>query len=350
MNTSFKTLVIRFSSIGDIVLSTPLLRVVRAKFPDGQLDYVTRKDYAELVKSNHNLNYTYEFDASTGFEGLRQLKKRIKAERYDLIVDIHDSLRSKYLRSILGVNQVVAVNKRIVERTMLVKLKKNMYKEIVSVADRYIESLKPLGIGNDKKGLELHIPDEVLFQVSGKIAALKLNRFEKTIGLCPGARHFTKRWPAERYAELGIRLAKEHDAKVLVFGGPSDAGVCSYVADSIQQQAGPERSTNFCNQLSLLETAAAMEFCDFLVTNDTGLMHIATAMHRKLVVLFGSTVKEFGFFPYTANGIVLEREGLYCRPCSHIGRAQCPEGHFRCMNEISVEDAYQKARALLAQD
>jgi ADP-heptose:LPS heptosyltransferase len=85
-----KTLVIRFSSIGDIVLSTPLLRVLRARFPDGQIDYVTRSEYAELVKSNQNLNRTYEFDARLGFDGLRALKKKIKEERYGLIVDIHD--------------------------------------------------------------------------------------------------------------------------------------------------------------------------------------------------------------------------------------------------------------------
>lgn len=346
MAPSFKTLVIRFSSIGDIVLSSPLLRVLRAKFPKGQIDYVARKEYAELVKYNHNLNYTYEFDAQSGFEALRALKKKVKAEQYDLIIDIHDSLRSKYLRGNRSVPSVI-VNKRIIERTMLVKFKKNLYSSIVPVADRYVETVKSLGIENDGKGLELHIPDEILFGVSGKIARLQLNKFETSIALCPGSKHFTKQWPAERYAELGARIAQKNDAQVLVFGGKEDAAVCARVAGHINQTVGAERATDFCGQFSLLETAAAMEYCDVVVTNDSGLMHIAIAMKKKLIAIAGSTVREFGFFPTIKEGVMLERHGLYCRPCSHIGRKQCPEGHFRCMNEIGVDEVFARATEML---
>ncbi|MCX6134616.1 MAG: lipopolysaccharide heptosyltransferase II [Ignavibacteriales bacterium] len=348
MDTSSKTLVIRFSSIGDIVLSTPLLRVLRARFPQGQIDYVTRTEYAELVRSNQNLNHTYEFDARERFDGLRALKKKIRDEQYDLIVDIHDSLRSKYLRSLRGPRRLV-VNKRVFERSMLVNLKKNLYKEIVSVVDRYIEPLNDLGVTNDGKGLELHIPDEILFGVSGKIATLKLNRFEKVVGLCPGARHFTKRWPADRFARVGAACAQKLDAKILLFGGAADTAVCNQIVWDINNQAGAERATSLCGQLGLLETAAAMEFCDVIVTNDTGLMHIAAAMHKKIVAVFGSTVKEFGFFPSDPRAVVLDTSGLACRPCSHIGRSECPEKHFRCMTEIDPDNVYARARDLLSQ-
>lgn len=346
MDTDIKTLVIRFSSIGDIVLSTPLLRVLRARFPHGQIDYVTRTEYAELVKSNQNLNRTYEFDARGGFEALRVLKKKIRDEKYDLIVDIHDSLRSKYLRSLKGPKRVI-VNKRVLERSMLVKLKKNLYREIFPVVDRYIETLRELGVANDGKGLELHIPDEVLLRVSGKMAKLNLNRFEKVVGFCPGARHFTKRWPSDRFARLGSALAQKTDSKILLFGGEDDQGVCSQICWEINNQAGAERATSLSGQLKLLETAAAMEYCDVIVTNDSGLMHIATAMRKKLIAIFGSTVKEFGFFPYDPQAVVLERSGLPCRPCSHIGRSECPEKHFRCMMEIEPDEVFVRARALL---
>ncbi|MEX0736950.1 MAG: lipopolysaccharide heptosyltransferase II [Bacteroidota bacterium] len=341
MNTSLKTLIIRFSSIGDIILASPLLRVLRTKFPQGQIDFVTRKEYAELVRNNHNLNLTYEFDASTGFDGLRALKKRIKQERYDLVIDIHDSLRSKYLRSILGTKHIAVINKRIIERSMLVKFRKNIYKDQVPVADRYIEPVRKFGVENDGKGLELPIPDDVLFRVSGKIASLRLDRFEKTIGLCPGARHGTKRWPRERFAELAIRFVREFDGKVLMFGGGEDKDICSFLADSVQEEAGKERSTDFGGGLSLLETAAAMEYCDVIVTNDTGLMHMATAMRKRVVAVFGSTVQEFGFFPYASGATVIEQAGLDCRPCSHIGLPGCPEGHFRCMMDSTVEQVYE---------
>jgi lipopolysaccharide heptosyltransferase II len=346
MDPNSKTLVIRFSSVGDIVLATPLLRVLRSRFPKGQIDFVTRREYAELVRSNRNLNRTYEYDASKGFEGLRTLKNTIKAEKYDLIVDIHDSLRSKYLRSLRGPRRVV-VDKRILERSMLVNLKKNIYRGIVSVVDRYIETVSHLGVENDGKGLELHIPDEILFGVSGKLAALKLDRFEKVVGLCPGARHFTKRWPAEKFARVGAAFAQKMDAKILLLGGPDDESLCRQIGWTLNNEAGVDRATNLAGQLTLLETAAAMQYCDVIVTNDTGLMHLATAMQKKIVAIFGSTVKEFGFFPYDPSAVVIERREVACRPCSHIGRAECPERHFRCMTEIEPEEVFLRAKEML---
>ena len=207
---------------------------------------------------------------------------------------------------------------------------------MVSVADRYIETLREFGIQGDKKGAELHIPDETLFGVSGKIGKLRLNRFEHVLGLCPFTRHATKEWPAERYVELGTKIAKELNGALIIFGGTSDReraeGIVRALADSI----GSERIFNLTGEFSLLETAAAMQYCDVIVTNDSGLMHLAGAMEKKVVAIFGSTVEEFGFFPPKGSSVVLERRGLRCRPCSHIGLPQCPEGHFRCMNEISV--------------
>lgn len=348
MNIPNKILVLRFSSIGDIVLSSPLLRVLRSRFPQSQIDFVTRKDYADLIKSNPNLNYTFEFDVTSGFDGLRALKKTIQKEGYDLIVDIHDSLRSRYLRRFSGSGDVVTVNKRLIERAVLVKLKKDIYKDSVSVADRYIESLRRYGLRNDGKGLELHIPDEIQFSAAGKIARLRLNRFEKTIGLCPSARHETKQWPLERFFELAIRLAKELDSSILIFGGEMDRKLGAELASRIGQAVPGDRATSLCGHLSLLETAAAMDFCDVIVSNDSGLMHIANARRKNLVALFGSTVRQFGFFPQDSNSLVIQRNDLYCRPCSHIGRASCPEGHFRCMIDISVDEVHSNVLRLLS--
>ncbi len=347
MEVPSKTLVIRFSSVGDIVLATPLLRVLREKFPQSQIDFVTRTEYAELVKNNHNLNLVHQYDVREGLQGLRELKRKLKAERYDLVVDIHGSLRSRYLTAGIGAQEVLSIDKRKQERFVLVKFKQNLYKNVVPVSDRYIESLNVFGIRPDGKGPELHIPDEILFGVSGKIATLRLSRFEKTIGLCPGSRHFTKRWPWERFAELGVRLVRDHDAKILIFGSPQEQEYNLRIADTIVEGTNAERVTDFTGQLSLLETAAAMEFCDVIVSNDSGLMHIASAMHKKLVAIFGSTVREFGFFPRGIDVVVVEREGLYCRPCSHIGKPSCPEAHFRCMREIETSEIFSTVQTLL---
>lgn len=336
-----KTLVIRFSSIGDIVLSTPLLRVLRKRFPLSQIDYVTRREYAELVRSNPNLTFVYEFDASQGFAGLRALKHKIKQEGYQLIVDIHDSLRSKYLRSFRGPEYVLTFDKRVVERTMLVQLKRNLYREVVSVADRYIEPLKQFGIEPDGRGPELHVPDEILFGVNAMVAPLKLHRFERVVGVCPGSRHATKRWPAERYAELAVRLARSQQAALLIFGGVADGEIAATIERRVAGEVGRDHVANFAGKLSLLQTAAAMQYCDVVVTNDSGLMHIASAMNKKVVALFGSTVREFGFFPVGSEHVVIEQRELPCRPCSHIGRNECPEGHFRCMLDTTVDYVYE---------
>lgn len=342
MKTPHKTLVIRFSSIGDIVLTTPLLRVLRARFPKSQIDYVTRQEYAELIRYNANLNITHLFDASGGFQRLRELKAKLRRERYDLVIDLHNGLRSKYLRSMPGVGLIVVVDKRIKERTMLVKFKKNIYKDKVSVADRYIETVKEFGVEDDGKGPEIHIPDEILFGVSGKMGKLRLDRFEHVLGLCPFARHATKEWPAERYAWVGGKIAKERNTALLIFGGKGDVARSVPFVKALKGTAGDERVIDLTGEYSLLESAAAMQFCDAVLSNDSGLMHLATAMQKKVVAVFGSTVEEFGFFPAGRDAKVLERKGLYCRPCSHLGLARCPEGHFRCMNETGVEEVYRE--------
>ncbi len=346
MNTPEKILVLRFSSIGDIILSSPLLRVLRKRFPQSQIDYATRKDYAELIRFNQNINFTYEFDVSGGFLGLMALRRRIRKEGYDLLVDIHGSLRSLFLTALPGTSGVVRVNKRKKERAALVQHKKDLYGEIVPVSKRYIEAVARLGVEDDGKGTEIHIPDAVLSSTSGKMARLRLNEFEKVIGLCPTARHATKRWLKDRFVGLGVKLAREWGAKILLFGGPADVDYCSDLAMSVETEAGLGCMSNLCGQLSLLETAAAMDFCDLVVTNDSGLMHIAEARQRNLVAIFGSTVRQFGFFPQNTNSTVVERLGLYCRPCSSIGRESCPEKHFRCIKEISIDDVYRQCEKI----
>jgi heptosyltransferase-2 len=229
---------------------------------------------------------------------------------------------------------------------MLVRLKKNYYRDIVSVADRYIEPVGIYGIENDAQGLEIFIPDEIRCTVSEKMSLLKLHQFERIVGCCPSAKHATKRWPEERFIEAGIRLVRELKTKIILFGGKSDIVLCTTIANGINKKSEGECAIEYSDQFSLLETAAAMQFCDVIVTNDSGLMHIAAAMKKKLVAIFGSTVREFGFFPVGTENIVIERKGLYCRPCSHIGRSNCPEGHFRCMNEIQVDDVIGSIKAI----
>ncbi len=339
-----KTVVFRLSSIGDIVLTSPLLRVLRASAgPKARVDFVVKKEFADLVRFSHHLSVVHELDDSKGFPALQELKEVLRMEQYDLVVDLHDSLRTVYLRNFCNTKEVVTVNKRVFARWQLVHLKRNVYGGIVPVADRYIESLREFGIENDGKGLELFIPDEIQFGVSGRMAKLRLNEFEKVVGVCPGARHFTKRWQKEKYAEVCVRLAKEHHAKILVFGGAQDKEDCRAIVSLVNNGAHANAAVDLSGELSLLDVAAAMDFCDVIVTNDTGLMHIACSRQRKVVAVFGSTVKEFGFAPYGTESVVVENNSLHCRPCSHIGRPECPKGHFKCMADIGVDEVHSAA-------
>jgi lipopolysaccharide heptosyltransferase II len=343
-----KTVVFRLSSIGDIVLALPMLRALRSAVgPKARIDFVVKKEFAELVRANHYLSVVHEFDASKGFAGLRELAAVLRAERYDLALDIHNNLRTKFLRLVSAPKKTVVINKRMWARWQLVYFKRNVYGGIVQVADRYLETLKQFGISDDGKGLEIFIPDEIQFGISSKLAAMRLSKFNKVIGLCPGAKHFTKRCQKEKFVQLGIQLAQKFGAKILIFGGKDDKKDCAFISSSINNAAGENISTDFSGEFSLLETAAALEFCDIVVTNDSGLMHLAAAKQRPVVAIFGSTVKEFGFFPYGTKSVVIENNTLDCRPCSHIGRASCPKGHFKCMVDIQIGTVQLAAEQLM---
>jgi len=328
------------------VLATPLLRVMRAGFPSAQIDFVVRKEYGELVRYNKNLSHVYEFDAQTGTPGLRILADQLRSEQYDLVVDIHNSMRSRYLRAHLGVKNLVSIDKRVVARTLLVKFKKNIYRDVVSVSDRYIEPVKIFGIRNDNAGLELHIPGDLRASAARSMAAAGIDLNKKTIGFCPSAKHATKCWQVERFKQLGARLVKDLNAQILIFGGPDDRDKCFSIAKAINSMTAQKCAADLSAELSLLETASALSICNVVVTNDSGLMHIAAAMKRNIVALFGSTVREFGFFPVGTRSIVLERIDLPCRPCSHIGLDSCPKKHFKCMKDIEVDEVYNSVLSL----
>jgi len=348
MTLPHKTLVLRLSSIGDIILSSPLLRVLRKSAgKDARIDFVVRKEYAELVRYSHHLSIVHEYDVESGFEGLKELAKTLYNEHYELVVDIHDSIRTKFLRAACRSKETVVVDKRKFERWLLVNMKRNAYDDNLSVAERYIETVEKYGVKNDGKGLEIFIPDSTQFEISGKMAKLKLNEFEKVIGICPGSKHFTKRWQKEKFAEVAVKAAKEFNAKVLLFGGGDERADCHFVEDAVTRQVSEKNVSDFAGELSLLETAAAMEFCDIVLTNDSGLMHLAAAKQKKIVAIFGSTVEQFGFFPYGTESKVIENKNLDCRPCTHIGRKSCPKEHFKCMNEISVEEVYSAVKEFL---
>lgn len=323
-----KTLIIRLSSLGDVLLATAVVRMVKAYDPTGVIDVCTRPAYDELFAANPHVREVVSYNDSDPSITIAELRRK---EKYDTVIDLHNNIRSRAIRHNLEALMLV-VKKRTFAKWLLVQTKINLLENAPDIIGRYVEALAPLKIVDDKGAPDFHPAIVGLPETLSNF----LNKENNIIGICPGAKHFTKRWPAERYTSLCDELITTKNKRIILFGGEMDADICAQIHRDIQKKHGDQKIFNSCSMLSLSQVALTMDRCEKIITNDSGLMHLASARHRPIVAIFGSTVKEFGFVP-RGNVTVVEVEGLSCRPCSHIGLAQCPKGHFRCMKEIGVE-------------
>jgi heptosyltransferase-2 len=345
--TISKTLVIRFSSVGDILLSTLLVRVLRRRFPQAQIDYLVKARHAELLRGNPHLSRVLTLPDGASFREMRRLRAQVRAERYDLIFDIHDSLRSRFVCA--GHPAVRRYRKRRFARWLLIHAHRDVYRWFggaPGVAERYLEPAAEYGIVDDGGGLEVFPGPEDVAAAADAVQGLPPGTL---VGVCPTARHQTKMWPPESFARAACLLARIPGiAAVVLLGGPDDRERCAGVAQSIRaiDAAIPVRDAS--GGLSLLASAALLDRCAVVLTNDSGLMHLASARHRPVVAVFGPTVRQLGFFPTGTRAEVVEHPDLACRPCSALGSERCPQSHFRCMLDIPAERVADAARRLLA--
>jgi heptosyltransferase-2 len=344
-----KTLIIRFSSIGDIVLSSLLVRAFRRRYPECQLDFVVKEEFADLVRYNPHIAHVITFPRRGTVHDLRQLRARVREAKYDLIIDIHDSLRSRFL--CFGAKRVVRIDKRKFERFLLVNLKLNWYERFggaPSVALRYLEPVREFGVGDDGGGLEMFVDDKASARARELVQGSGFEDGQQFIGICPSAKHNTKMWLADRFAEVAATLSRKLRQPVVLFGSGEVETVRSNDIEQQIRTVNPDtRTLNLCNRISLAQTAAMMDKCAVVITNDSGLMHLAAARKCNVVAIFGPTVKELGFFPFGTRSVVVENSALACRPCTHIGLPLCPKGHFKCMNDVSVQEVLDAATQLL---
>ncbi len=328
-----RLLVIRLSSIGDVVLTTPLLRRLRAKFPNADIHFLTRHAFAPLVLHNPNLTkvLTPETCSKTSF--------------YDVCIDLQHNGHSAQLRPYA--RTTLCYKKENWKKFLLVNFKVNLYSGYTSTAERYINAVAPLGLADDDKGCEIFL-DEASKAFAAKEVERNSNHPKKPVlAVVYGARHFTKRFPAERFSSVLNRLLEKYALEVWLLGGKEDTAIGEKIYGNLEQK---ERVKNFSGVCSLLESAALIEHADAMLCNDTGLMHIAAAFQKPIVALFGSSVAEFGFLPYRSPHRMLEVKNLTCRPCSHIGRDQCPKKHFRCMTDIDDERIIAAVKTMLKID
>lgn len=310
-----KILIVRFSSIGDIVLTTPVARCLKKQL-GAEIHYITKRQYLPLLEANPYLDKIFTIEKKVS-----EVLPQLKAERYDCIIDLHKNLRSLQVKWGLGVKSY-SFYKLNFEKWLLVNFKINRLPN-AHIVDRYLAAATPLGVKNDGEGLDYFFP---------KNHQTSLITIPPYIAFAIGATFQTKRLPTAKL----IEICQEISRPIVLLGGTNEAAE----GEQIAREAG-SHVMNFCGKLSLHESADVVRQAEKVITHDTGMMHIAAAFQKEILSVWGNTVPGFGMWPYYGGqpnkSQVFEVNGLNCRPCSKLGFDKCPQGHFRCMNDIPVQ-------------
>lgn len=324
-----KILIIRFSSIGDIVLTTPVIRCIKTQLENVELHFLVKKNFASIVSSNPFIDKVIEYD------NLSATMTELSNENYYAIIDLQKNMKSLRIRQALG-NRSTSFNKLNIEKWVYVNFKINILPDI-HIVDRYLSAVSSLGIHNDGKGLEYFIPsgDEV------DIGHFTNNTSDKFIALVIGAAHKTKRMPIHKWKQLVDGL----EFPLIIIGGKEDAEN----GDELSSLA-PNRIFNACGKLNLHQSASVVRQSAVVIAHDTGMMHIAAAFKKPIISIWGNTVPEFGMYPYygseLVDNVLIENKNIACRPCSKIGYTKCPRRHFKCMEEHNVNEIIEAAKRL----
>lgn len=314
-----KILIVRFSSIGDIVLTTPVIRCVKQQLKDAEVHFLTKEKFASVIRHNPYIDKLYTMD-----EELSEVVPALKAENYDYVIDLHHNARTLRLKRALGKTSY-AFNKLNWEKFLMVWLKINRLPN-KHIVERYLETVAPLGVQNDHKGLDYTIPEKDELDISQTLPAKFHAGYD---ALVVGGSYFTKRIPLHQLLEI----CKASNKPLVLLGGKEDTEIANQVAIAYE-----EKVVNMCGSINLNQSASLIRQSQKVITSDTGLMHIAAAYHKDIISVWGNTIPEFGMGPYMpgANSKILEVQGLSCRPCSKLGYRKCPKGHFKCMNDIDM--------------
>lgn len=325
LKKAHKVLILRFSSIGDIVLTTPIIRCLYEQV-GCEIHYLTKSQYVDLLSHSPYISQVHTFTKS-----LSDIKAPLVHENYDHIIDLHKNLRSKRIISMLG-KPHTDFDKANIKKWLMVYVKRR--KPITHIVDRYFEALP---IDNDGLGLDFFISQDLEKEFANKFETIIRSPYT-IINL--GATHRTKRIPIAKIKDI---LGQDHQ-RIILIGG-------SDVVQESKNIADQHRVTNLVGQMSLLESAYLIKRAQMMITGDSGMMHIGAAYKLPMITLWGSTVPALGMSPYygaqAVDHFCHEVTSLGCRPCTKIGRSECPKGHYKCMNDLSVQAINQSVNQLL---
>jgi ADP-heptose:LPS heptosyltransferase len=316
-----KILVIRFSSIGDIVLTTPVIRCLKKQPGDIEVHYLTKKQFLPVIQANPYIDRIYTIN-----DKIDEVIPELSKQNYDHIVDLHKNFRSKGVIMKLS-RPSSSFSKINVKKWLAVNVKINRLPD-VHIVDRYFQAVENPGVKNDGKGLDYFIPADD----EADLTVLPQKYRNGYIGWVIGGTYFTKIYPDDRIIEVCRKIKKP----VVLLGGKSDAERGDRIAEAVGDSV-----FNACGKFSLNGSASLVKQADKIITNDTGLMHVAAAFRKEIISLWGNTIPGFGMYPYMPGdeekSAILEVKNLSCRPCSKLGYKKCPKNHFDCMRKIEME-------------
>ncbi|MFT5512532.1 MAG: ADP-heptose:LPS heptosyltransferase, partial [Bacteroidia bacterium] len=307
-----KILIVRFSSIGDIILTTPVIRCLKKQVKNAEIHYLTKASFAGLLEHNPNIDKVWGLN-----DNFKELLVALKKEKFEYVIDLHNNMRTKRVTLNLGVNKS-RLNKLNWGKWWLVQTKKDILPDI-HIVDRYLAVARHFNIKNDDQGLDFFLPEETKIDV--KLPA-------NFVCYAIGGQHATKKMPKSKIVELCASMDKD----MVLIGGKEDAAIGKEIGRQSQNVI------NLCGALSINQSALVIKKSTIVISHDTGMMHIAAALKKKVVSIWGNTVPKFGMYPYKPGdgSALFEVPELSCRPCSKIGYNACPKGHFDCMNKQDI--------------
>ncbi|TFH28247.1 MAG: glycosyltransferase family 9 protein [Bacteroidia bacterium] len=327
-----KFLVVRFSSIGDIVLTSPVIRHLKNQVEDAEIHYLTKNVYAPLLKANPYIDHIHSFDGD-----LKSCLHKLKGEEIDYIIDLHHNARSARIK--FGLKRMdFTVHKLNWKKWLYVTFKTDRLPDRHMV-DRNLDTIKDFISERDSLGLDHFIPEGEEIEANSLPPAFR----KGFIGLSIGAQHGTKKLPLESLVKLCGLLSHP----VVILGGSEDQPTGEAVVSSLPDKA----LLNACGKYNIHQSASLLRQAKVLITHDTGLMHIGAAFQKRIISVWGNTVPRFGMFPYRSGSgsVQFEVKGLKCRPCSKIGYKQCPKKHFKCMMEQDLNGMAEAAHRLYSE-
>ncbi len=326
-----KFLIIRFSSIGDIVLTTPVIRCLKQQVKDAEIHFLTKQSFAPILENNPyvdkiiTLNFSWEL-----------MIHELQNEAYDYVIDLHHNLRTLRVKWSLG-KPSFSFDKLNLKKWLLTAFKINRLPN-VHIVERYLATVKSFGVINDEKGLDYFIPEKEMVAKKD----LPLSHEFGYIALVIGAAHATKKLPITKLKQLCANI----NYPIVLIGGKEDKK-----AGDIICEGNDIKVYNSCGKFSLNESADLVRNAHIVITHDTGLMHIAAAFKKNIISVWGNTIPEFGMAPYYGNYSIpnfqFQVPNLSCRPCSKIGHNNCPKKHFNCMELQNIDTIIESSYTLL---